>query len=889
MVELRILGLPQLVASDGHPIDALARQAKRTALLAYLAAANPRGFQRRDKLVALFWPDLDAPHARNALSQALHVLRSTLGDGAVLTRGDQEVGLSAEVVWCDVPAFECALHAGRLAEAAALYRGDLLDGLFVPGAPEFERWLDSERTRLRQRASEGAWALAEAKAAEGDAVEAQRWARRATDFVPADEAVVRRLMTFLTRLGDRAAAIRAYEAFAWQLAHEYELEPSAETQSLAAVIREKGQRPTVPEPTKPAATLAAIGVTRSMSPAFVQRTHRLRGTWSFIRLLNVGAAALAIVVAVAGGAFLVTSRLDGFDAQAALRVVVIPFENRTGDAEFDALGVMAADWVTQALTEAPSLTVLDTRSALGAARRLGAGGTPAAVGRETGAGLVIAGSYFLQGDSVQFQAQIASTTDGHILFGLGDVMAPRGRPLEAVEQLRQRALAAVVSLHDKEVTAFQTRLTHLPTYAAYREYTEGLELYIRNDFSEATRRFERAAVVDTSFLVARLWAVQGWLPPRPGNLIAVDSLLEGLHLLRDNLGPFQRAQLDFLTAQRARDFRDAYRAALRMVETAPASINARREAALSALRVLRPREARTRLAQLDAERGLMRHWPEYWSVVAWSDHLLAEYDRELVAARHGRALDPASGLFRFLELRALAALGRTLELDSLVRAELFAIPGQSGLLARAIVGELLAHGHREAAQRLAQYAAGLVAGRPPSEQTAQEWLQQRAALGVFTGESEVLDYFSLERAAARSSFERAKDEWLHERAELALLLGDVDAAGNFVAQFGDPNVHGLLLARLAAAQGRHDAARAALRGAERRHLARWGSLRGLELDRASVLVGIGDVEGALAVLTEGLTRGLIWDSVWGNDGHGRPDLAPLWRDRRFQQLITSRG
>ena len=40
----------------------------------------------------------------------------------------------------------------------------------------------------------------EAKAAEGDAVESQRWARRATDFVPADEAVVRRWLTALSRV-----------------------------------------------------------------------------------------------------------------------------------------------------------------------------------------------------------------------------------------------------------------------------------------------------------------------------------------------------------------------------------------------------------------------------------------------------------------------------------------------------------------------------------------------------------------------------------------------------------------------------------------------------------------------------------------------------------------
>ena len=145
-------------------------------------------------------------------------------------------------MWCDATAFEAALDAGDPATAMELYRGDLLDGFFVDGAPELERWTDAERARLRQRAADGAWGLAEAAAAEGDAVEAGRWARRAGDFLPDDEAVIRRLMVFLDRLGDRAAAIRAYEAFAWRLTQEFELQPSAETQELAASIREDSRQ-----------------------------------------------------------------------------------------------------------------------------------------------------------------------------------------------------------------------------------------------------------------------------------------------------------------------------------------------------------------------------------------------------------------------------------------------------------------------------------------------------------------------------------------------------------------------------------------------------------------------------------------------------------------------
>lgn len=52
MIELRVLGALQVTVSGREEVEPLAHQAKRAALLAYLAAATPRGRHRRDKLLA---------------------------------------------------------------------------------------------------------------------------------------------------------------------------------------------------------------------------------------------------------------------------------------------------------------------------------------------------------------------------------------------------------------------------------------------------------------------------------------------------------------------------------------------------------------------------------------------------------------------------------------------------------------------------------------------------------------------------------------------------------------------------------------------------------------------------------------------------------------------
>lgn len=184
MLELRTLGVADLRTRNGVELTAVEQQPKRFALLAYLSIAAPGRFVRRDTLLGLFWPELDAEHARAALRRSLYFLRRAAGDAVVIGHGDEEIGVAPAELWCDVVAFREALRAGHHAAALELYRGDLLEGFYVAGAPEAEDWIGRERLRLREQALDAARALARNAS---DADNRVRWARRALELDDRDE------------------------------------------------------------------------------------------------------------------------------------------------------------------------------------------------------------------------------------------------------------------------------------------------------------------------------------------------------------------------------------------------------------------------------------------------------------------------------------------------------------------------------------------------------------------------------------------------------------------------------------------------------------------------------------------------------------------------------
>ena len=138
MIRLKTFGTAALQFDE--PARKPGEHRRRLAVLAMLAAAGGDGISR-DKLVAYVWPEAAEDHARHALAQTLYLLRRDLsGTDAVI--GAQELRLDPAIVQSDLAEFSRAVAAGDIDRVAQLYTGPFLDGFYLPGAAEFERWTE---------------------------------------------------------------------------------------------------------------------------------------------------------------------------------------------------------------------------------------------------------------------------------------------------------------------------------------------------------------------------------------------------------------------------------------------------------------------------------------------------------------------------------------------------------------------------------------------------------------------------------------------------------------------------------------------------------------------------------------------------------------------------
>lgn len=251
MSRLRIKLLGGYTVLDDRTGEVVLPARKAQALLAYLALSEGQ-WHGRDRLAGLLWSDRQEARARNSLRQALASIRQLghrLGVELVKTDGDR-VQLPNGVAETDVAAFQKLRDSDPIA-ATGLYAGDLLDGFTAPDVA-FQDWLTGERAALRDIACQIFERAVSQVANNGDWRQAVELAKRLVGLDPYRESSHRQLMELHAAAGDRAAAIRQYQACERLLRNELDVAPARETMDLLEKIRIRG---TATRPSKAAPAL----------------------------------------------------------------------------------------------------------------------------------------------------------------------------------------------------------------------------------------------------------------------------------------------------------------------------------------------------------------------------------------------------------------------------------------------------------------------------------------------------------------------------------------------------------------------------------------------------------------------------------------------------------
>jgi predicted ATPase/DNA-binding SARP family transcriptional activator len=243
---------------DGIPASTDRR--KGVALVAYLAVTGHA--HTRDSLATLLWPDYDSSRAYAYLRRTLWEINDSLGKGWLDTaRG--EIGLDPKAdIWLDVaqfrdllaslarhghpPSVVCPKCREPLEAAAALYRGDFLQGFSLRDSAPFDDWQRYVAEGLRMALGELLPRLVMARGQAREVEAALDAGRRWLALDPLNEEAHRQLMLLYALNNQLTAALRQYDDCVRLLEEELGVPPERRTTELAGRIKRREITPLLP-------------------------------------------------------------------------------------------------------------------------------------------------------------------------------------------------------------------------------------------------------------------------------------------------------------------------------------------------------------------------------------------------------------------------------------------------------------------------------------------------------------------------------------------------------------------------------------------------------------------------------------------------------------------
>ncbi|MEZ5447397.1 MAG: BTAD domain-containing putative transcriptional regulator [Gammaproteobacteria bacterium] len=499
--ELRLLGRFEARLKSGAVVDLKTR--KGELLLTYLALSPGKSFPR-DKLAALLWSDRSEEQARHSLRQTLTVVRNELNGGGpppLVTEGDR-IGLSSGAMDTDVTAFERLVASGdaeELAQACALYRGDLLEDVNVRDEG-YEEWLLVERQRLHGLALRALDRLLVHQEQSNATDQIVDTAQRLLKLEPAHETAHRALMRLYAEQGHRDVALRQYQECRAALKRELNAEPGPETEQLYRALLEgpvvsptQVGSATVGPRVQPVSPTQMPSVDIPSVPAMSRPARRGR-TAIVAGVLTLAAAALLIITA---RFWEMKDRSAGPPLPEKPSIAVLPFDNIGDSPQW----VRFADGITEDiitdLSHSKDIIVI-ARNSTEVYK-----GRPVdirQIGRELAVKYVLEGTIQSMGERIRVTAQLVETASGsHVWSERYD------RPVDdlfAVQNdVTQRIAAKLIGYEGAVAEAERGLLRRKPpaNLTAYDTYLLAMEAkhkVTKESLTEAEGLFRKALELD---------------------------------------------------------------------------------------------------------------------------------------------------------------------------------------------------------------------------------------------------------------------------------------------------------------------------------------------------------------------------------------------------------
>lgn len=394
-------------------------------------------------------------------------------------------------------------------------------------------------------------------------------------------------------------------------------------------------------------------------------------------------------------------------------VVVSWFENRTGDAALDLLNGWGAGWISDALAAARVARIVPSREV----RRLmaAAGASPSDIASRTGATLLVRGAFTKEaGNQLSFGAELVDVVTGKVLTTSGPARGTVNDNV-AYDALFQD-LATAIDMYRlwRPSSLFWPRPRRFLTWRTWQE--ANANFFSKGDWAGSLPGYHRAAAMDTGWVLAKygIWVANGNLG-RTGTSDSMQAVLRPQMTARPGA---LRDVFDWLSASQRWDREGMYQAGKKRV--AADSVGEAYTLALPAVRTGRFAEVVALYQIRDTTDDWVASWRAWDFIALGALHSLGRHEDELRVARANvarRGLDWATGN---AEVTALAALGRTAEMNAALKRLEGVAPYGGNTFGGPLLAagwELIAHGSEAAGRemfrrRLAHYRAMPAAQQP---------------------------------------------------------------------------------------------------------------------------------------------------------------------------------